>query len=324
MARMPGAVWKPLASNWANQPALNAPDIICIHTMVGSLAGTDSYFRSGNGAGFSGTESHFGTGASGEITQWQDTSRQAEANFNGNGHIISIENADYGAGFPRWNTNDGGAVPAFTAAQCEAIAKILAWASKTHNIPLVLVPNSKRGNRGVAYHAQGVPSRSGASVSQTGGELWSLAVGKVCPGSRRIAQIPGIIKRARVLAGLDQQEEDMPLTKEDVEKVAKRTVELLLDETDLNPDMDARQSVRNVVLQIWTNGKADRKSAEAAAARDVASAAAVKELSKVVADREGFDPLEVEQAVNKAVDDALAGKLVADVDSVDLNIQPSA
>src|SRR5690349_8733598 len=160
VARMPGAVWKPLASNWATHPALTRHEIVCIHTMVGSLSGTDSYFRSGNGAGFAGTESHFGTGPNGEVTQWQDTSRQADANLNGNGRIISIENADFGLGFPKWNTNDGGAVPAFTAAQCEAIAQILAWCNKEHGIPLVLVPDSKSTRRGVAYHAQGVAGYS--------------------------------------------------------------------------------------------------------------------------------------------------------------------
>lgn len=194
MARMPGAKWQPLATNFASQPKMRAYDIICVHTMVGGLIGTDGYFRTGNGLGYAGTESHFGTGGEGEIVQWQDTLYQAEANLNGNHHILSIENADMGPGFPKWNTQDGSAVPAFTEAQREAIAQIIAWACKAHNIPCVLIPDAKPGRRGIGYHRQGVP---GYMVA--GAERWSNAQGKVCPGNRRVAQIPGIIKRAQAI-----------------------------------------------------------------------------------------------------------------------------
>lgn len=192
MARMPSAKWQPLAANFASQPKMRAYDIICIHTMVGGLIGTDGYFRNGNGVGYAGTESHFGTGGAGEIVQWQDTAYQAEANLNGNHHILSIENADMGFGFPKWNTNNGAEVPAFTAAQCEAISQIIAWACRTHNIPCELIPDAKPGRRGIGYHRQGVPG-----YMVPGAEKWSNATGKVCPGNRRVAQIPGIIARAR-------------------------------------------------------------------------------------------------------------------------------
>src|SRR4051794_41971879 len=105
MARMPGAAWQPLASNWAAQPRMTAHDIICIHTMVGGLIGTDSYFRQGNGLGYAGTESHFGTGGYGEKVQWQDTAYQAEANLHGNWDVLSIENPDMGPGVPGGNIN---------------------------------------------------------------------------------------------------------------------------------------------------------------------------------------------------------------------------
>lgn len=194
MARMSGAKWQPLAADFASQPKMQRYDIVCIHTMVGGLIGTDGYFRTGNGLGYAGTESHFGTGGEGEIVQWQDTAYRADANLDGNHRVISIENADMGPGFPKWNTNDGAAVPAFTEVQMDAIARIVAWVCKTHNIPCELVPDSKSTRRGVAYHRQGVP---GYMVA--GGEKWSTSAGKVCPGDRRIAQIPTIIKRAQVI-----------------------------------------------------------------------------------------------------------------------------
>jgi len=199
MARYPGATWKPLAADWAAQPRMRAFDIICIHTMVGGLEGTDTQFRVTNGPGFVGTESHFGTSWDGRVIQWQDTAYQAEANYNGNGHIISIENADWGAPFPQWSGSD---VPAFTAQQIEAIAQIVAWACRTHSIPCVLIPDSKPGRRGIAPHRWGVP---GYMVA--GGEQWSTSQGKACPGDRRIGQLPQIISRAQqLLSGAPQED----------------------------------------------------------------------------------------------------------------------
>lgn len=197
MAIMPGAVWRPIP---ASTSRISSYDITCIHTMVGSLAGTDGYFRKIA----PGVNSHFGTGGDGTIYQWVDTAFRSGANLNGNYHIISIENADMGPEFAPWNTGDGNAVPAFTLAQIEANAKILAWAHETHGIPLGLIPDSKPGRRGTGYHRLGVP---GYMVA--GGEQWSSSTGKVCPGPRRVAQVPQIINRATQIAGGSTSGEDM-------------------------------------------------------------------------------------------------------------------
>lgn len=191
---MPGARWEPLGPT-PGQALMRAHDIICIHTMVGSLRGTDAYFEQ---KGWGGTESHFGTGHDGEIVQWQDTERVAEANLNGNWHIISIENADRGTGFPAWDVNNPAKIPAFTPQQVEANARIVAWACKKYNIPCVLIPDSKPGRRGIGYHRQGCDGNF-SNGRVPGGELWSSAFGKVCPGDKRIAQIPQIIARANQL-----------------------------------------------------------------------------------------------------------------------------
>lgn len=225
MARYPGAAWKPLGPDWASQPRMRAFDIVCIHTMVGGLEGTDAQFRVTNGPGFSGLESHFGTDANGRVYQWQDTDYQAEANGNGNWHIISIENADWGAPFPTWGGSD---VPAFTDAQIEAIAQICAWAHLTHGIPLELIPDSKPGRRGIAPHRWGVP---GFVVA--GGELWSTVNRKACPGDRRIAQLPQIIARAiQIVNG----EDDMPLTQTDLDNIAAAVRDQVLYVRDASAD----------------------------------------------------------------------------------------
>lgn len=185
MARMPGVPWRPLASNWASQPALSAHHIVCLHTMVGSLSSAENYFRL---EGYGGAESHFGVGYNGTIYQWQDTSRRADANLDGNDRVISIETADMGTGFPAWS---GTNVPAWTSAQLDAIARILAWCHTEHGIPLKLIPNSAQSSRGIGYHRQGVDPWRCSSC-----ELWSNVYGKVCPGDRRITQIPTVIARA--------------------------------------------------------------------------------------------------------------------------------
>lgn len=203
--RYPHAQWRPLGLQ--TQPRMRAWDIICLHTMVGSLYGTDVYFKSG---GYGGTESHFGVGHDGETFQWQDLDYSADANYRGSNHIISIETADLGPGFPKWNTNDGRAVPAWTDAQIDRLADLVAWSCHTFNIPPILIPDSKPGRRGIGYHRQGVPG-----YVVPGGELWSTARGKVCPGDRRIAQIPLVIDKARRILGSPSPSPSRPQTTED-------------------------------------------------------------------------------------------------------------
>jgi hypothetical protein len=195
MARMPEAVWQ---GEHGSTP-MSRYDIVCVHTIVGRAPAHAA---------------HLSTDGYGGIYQSRDTRFRSAANYNGNPRIIAVENQDFGEPFPVWNFNDGHAVPGFTAAQMESIARILVWAYFTHGIPLVLCPDSRPGSRGVAYHRQGVDGNfAGYSYPGrvAGGELWTTARGKVCPGDRRISQlIEVIIPRARVLAGLDRP----PVTQE--------------------------------------------------------------------------------------------------------------
>lgn len=208
MARMPGAKW---SGEHSPRNKMQRYDIVCIHTIVG--------YAPAHAA-------HFSTSGGGTIWQSRNTKYRSAANLYGNHRVIAIENADHGAGFPYWNTN-GSDVPPFTDKQIEAIAKILAWAHKKHKIPLVLVPDSKPHRRGIAYHRLGCdPYRV------SGGELWSNAYGKVCPGDKRIAQIPQIIARARQLAGLDSSTPTTPgkdwfdmATKKDLEDVVLKVLD---------------------------------------------------------------------------------------------------
>lgn len=175
--------------NAATSSLMARYDVVCIHTIVG--------YAPAHAA-------HFSTRADGYIWQSRDTKYRSAANLNGNHRVIAIENEDHGPAFGAWS---GSNVPGFTEAQIESIARVCAWAYQTHGIPLVLCPDSKPDSRGIAYHRQGCDGNfSGYQYGGRvpGGELWSSAYGKVCPGDRRITQVINrIIPRARQLAGLD-------------------------------------------------------------------------------------------------------------------------
>jgi len=194
--RYPKASWHPLGRQ--TEDRMTAHDIVCIHTMVGSLAGTLAMFERD---GYGGTESHFLTGGVGEqIVQAQDLAFTADANLDGNPRVISIENADKGAGFPVWTGSEN--VPAFTAKQLDQLIDLVAWLCsreahsacpsswkcRTEGIPAVLVPDSKPTRRGIAYHRQGIKG-SLPDMWVPGGEVWSEDTGKVCPGDRRVKQV---------------------------------------------------------------------------------------------------------------------------------------
>lgn len=195
MPRYPSATWKPLAPNWASQGKMSRHDVVCLHTMVGSLDGTDSFFRAD---GYGGTESHFGVGGDGRVYQWQDTTYRAEANADGNHRLISIETEDRNSKiFTRW---DGSNVPAWTDAQLDELARLVAWCCTVHDIPCQLISDSKPGTRGVGFHRLGIEGNY-PNGRVPGGEIWSTARGKICPGDARIAQMPKLVEKARRIQG---------------------------------------------------------------------------------------------------------------------------
>lgn len=215
--KIAGTTYRPLGSQ--TEPKMTAHDIICLHTMVGYLTSTDAMFKQN---GYSGTESHFGIGGiwgsdrdknlDGVVYQWQDLEYTADANLDGNWHVVSIETADNA---PKAAKD----LAAWTPKQCAAIIKLVASLCKKYNIPAVLIADTKRGRRGIAYHRQGCdPWRV------DGGELWSNAFGKECPGTARIKQIseviiPGVKKTlAGVPLDLDMEDEIMAMS--DAEKKA--------------------------------------------------------------------------------------------------------
>jgi hypothetical protein len=238
MARYDKAKWRPLAADPSHQALMDAHDGIILHTMVGTLAGTDSLFHQD---GYTGTESHFGVGPDGTIYQWTDTARTADANLEGTHRLLSIETADMGDPFPSWT---GSNVPAWTDAQLDAIAGIVAWAASVHDFPLQPMGNSRSTERGVGWHRLGVdsspPFQPGYRIS--GGEHWSTSVGKACPGDRRIAQVSGVITRAQaILQGDDMLDLTQDLTPaiDSDDRTLGQALRVLLDLPDRLQQIDA-------------------------------------------------------------------------------------
>lgn len=203
MARMPGAIWQ---GEHGSSP-IGQIDIVCVHTIVG--------YAPAHAA-------HFSVKADGTILQSRDTAFKSAANLDGNYRIIAIENEDHGPAFGNWNTNDGHAVPALTPQQVASNAMILKWANLTHGVPLQLCPDSRPGSRGLAYHRQGIDGNFASYQYPgrvSGGEVWTSSPGKVCPGDRKISQLPDILALA-----LGQEEDDLPYTPEEFEQHVRNAV----------------------------------------------------------------------------------------------------
>lgn len=170
-------------ANDANSAMICNPNVVCAHTIVGYAPAIAA---------------HFSVKADGYIWQHRDTTRQSAANYQGNPHVIAVETEDHGSSFGSWSGSD---VPAWTPAQVESIAQISAWAHQVHGIPLVALPDSRRTSTGIGFHRQGIDGNF-ENGRVPGGEQWSTSVGKVCPGDRRISQMPQVISRAREIVGL--------------------------------------------------------------------------------------------------------------------------
>ena len=168
------------------------PRVVIVHTMVGSLLGTDQLFRTK-----SGLESHFGIGAptdgadlDGVIFQWMDTDRRADANLNANAFAVSIETSDGGDESRPWSPK-----------QLDALIRLIGALCDHHGIPRRIC--DRADGSGLGWHVMfGAPGP------------WT-PVAKTCPGPVRIAQLkdtvfPAVIGVTGPQAGMGiAQEDDM-------------------------------------------------------------------------------------------------------------------
>jgi hypothetical protein len=208
---LPEAEWRPFSGK-STTPV--QPDILVAHTEVGSNEGSISW-----GAKAGNPYAHNYTSCGGKTVQCQDLKHRSAAVLEGNPYAICWETEDTkSACFADWDHTCGN-VPAWTNAQVQRLIKDMAWCCVRFNIPPVLIPDTKKGRRGLAYHRQGVPN---SPEWVTGNLSWTKSTGKCCPDWRRIDQfktkvVPGV--RALVLG-----EDDMYGWTEDEFKTVIRNI----------------------------------------------------------------------------------------------------
>lgn len=176
----PGAVRKPLTRNFTNA-SRSRTDGVVLHVAASEAATLQGWFNNPAAR----ASSHFYIRRSGVVEQYLPINLISWAGVESDSRMISIETQGMGAG--TWD-----------AAQVNAIVDVLRWIRTVYPFPVRQMTSSKRTEKGIGYHALGVPGSNWQKlrrVSQTGGELWSGAVGKICPGPGRVAQIPAIISR---------------------------------------------------------------------------------------------------------------------------------
>lgn len=165
MARMPGALWRPVPN--CTKGGMRAHYGVVLHIMEGTLWGSDAWFRNPAAQ----ASSHFGVGKDGTIVQWVDGDDRSWAEAAGNPYWLSIE-------------HEGHAGDSLTDAQIAADAKILAWAHTTYGIPLQ--STDAVDGRGLGWHGMG-------------GTAWGGHTG--CPGNPIKAQRPAILEAAAAALG---------------------------------------------------------------------------------------------------------------------------
>lgn len=126
---------KLIARNFTAGRGGRKPDLIVVHVMAGTMAGTDAWFRNPDAS----VSAHYGVSKSGEVVQWvqdRDTAWHAgtmhkptaalvkeRAPLNPNRYSIGIECEGTGKDEP-------------TEAQMDALAKLVRQLADVHKIPL--------------------------------------------------------------------------------------------------------------------------------------------------------------------------------------------
>jgi hypothetical protein len=90
----------------------------------------------------------------------------------------------------------------YTPEQCERFSDLLAWDHINNGTLLQDMNDSRPSSHGVGCHRYGITGYN--PYRSVGGEVWSTSSSKVCPGTARIAQLPGIITRAKAIANAVQ------------------------------------------------------------------------------------------------------------------------
>jgi len=191
MAWFPGAIRKPITAK--SRSRMRWYRRVNLHVAVSEAPSLFGYF---NQKGIA--DSHMYVRKDGTIEQMVDTAYQAYADLQGNDATISIETQ---GGLHNTQTEK------WTPAQIESLARIYAWAVKTHGIPLKIARDSiptGTSSHGLSWHRLGIDGNFPGGIlhgRKPGGMHYSRSRGKVCPGNAKIRQVDDVFARARALLG---------------------------------------------------------------------------------------------------------------------------
>lgn len=315
--RYPDAVWRPPPGMYVG-PVRQKTDLVIWHVDAGNA---DSLYGWWNQAGSGQNGSHFFVKKDGTVEQYAPVDRIVWTSGNGSLRSVGIETQGYAAG--EW-----------TPAQRAALIKLTRWLCDVFGVPKIVAPNSKLTSRGIGYHRQGVPAtqaQKAAKVSQTGGELWSSAVGKVCPGPYREKQIPRMV-------GEIAEEDDMPDLNEifntPVAKGPDGKTDVSLGQTMTALWIMANRNYDETPERVWgfplehtvakgSDGKPVKVSAGSLlryepAEHETTRVALTAAITKAIAGIPGVDQGSLEKAVTAAVQESLANSRIVFVPAPEL------
>lgn len=229
--KYPGATWRPIATNFTDRKRTRT-DAIILHVTGSDAASQFGWFN--NPA--ADASSHLHIALDGKVEQYVDLDEIAWTSGEGNARTIGIETAGTGSG-------------SWTTAQLDALEKALAWLTKRYDVPVRLMGSSKSTEKGIGWHRLGIdgnfpdlPDIRAGRKQRGGGESWSKAAGKVCPGDKRIKQIPALLERLTT-----QEDPVADLTEKDIDRIAERVAAKGLSATDVDRIAAAVSKHRNTL-----------------------------------------------------------------------------
>lgn len=274
MTRYPGAIWRPLDRNYTARKR-SRTDCVILHIAVSEAASLYGWFNNPE----AGSSSHLYVRRDGVTEQYMDMDHISWANGDGNGRSITVETQGMGSG-------------TWSSAQVAKLAEICRWANAQYGVPLELMPDSKPSSRGIGHHRLGCdPYRV------PGGERWSKAYGKICPGPDRIPQIPTIIAAAKggiQHASVTTSKEDT-LSAEEVKQINDHTtaeVDRLLAGLQWAPMGYDGAHLKKVLHEARTGAQASYSRIVGVSA---AQAGVVEAVAKAAQAGQGLTPEQVQQ-----------------------------
>lgn len=181
--KYPSAKWRPIARNFTNRPRARTRGVI-LHTTASKTATSMFGWFSNLLAKAS---SHVHIADDGTIEQYVDLDRIAWTTGAASNTTIGIETQ--GDGTDPW-----------TPAQLAALEDFLVYVCRRYKIPARMMTSSRSSEKGIGWHRLGIDGNfpaagilRGRNQRGGGGESWSSSRRKVCPGDKRIEQIPALV-----------------------------------------------------------------------------------------------------------------------------------